>query len=399
MSRKVLFVHNGPLYRTPDGQVYGTHFTETVKRRYLLLGDHITALMREAALDAPADRYSPINPENFRFEPVPDLMSPSGRIRNHREAMRRIERAVDETDIVVARIPSLTSRLAVNVARKLGKPYLVECVACNWDALWNHHWKAKLSAPWYFLMQRAVVAQSPYVVYVTSEFLQRRYPSGGKQAAISNVELTPTPNSVLEKRLQRIRSLETRAKPLKLVTVADVSVPYKGQGDVVSILPHLLTAGVDAEYHLIGGGDPERLRKLAKAHGVEQRVIFRGALKHDDVLTMLDDMDIYIQPSRQEGLPRALIEAMSRGLPAIGARTGGIPELLAPERIFRPGRCSEIFDALEICTSSINEQVQDARRNYSNSKNYSEDTLMNKRKEFFDAFLRAHSGSLPPGAN
>ena len=48
----------------------------------------------------------------------------------------------------------------------------------------------------------------------------------------------------------------------------------------------------------------------------------------------LDDMDLYIQPSLQEGLPRAVVEAMSRGLPALGAHTGGIPELLGEDCIF-----------------------------------------------------------------
>lgn len=388
MKRNVLFVHNGPLFRSQDGQIYGTHFTEEVKRRYLLLGDHVTFLMREATLDEPTDRYSLIGNENFRFEPVPDLMSPSGRIKNHRNAMHRIERNVAEADIVVARIPSLTSRLAVKVARKLGKPYLLECVACNWDALWNHHWKAKLSAPWYFMMQRSVVARSPYVIYVTSEFLQSRYPSYGKQAVISNVELAPTSEEILDKRLQHIRSRKDREKPLKLVTVADVSVPYKGQGDIISILPQLRASGINVEYHLIGAGNQARLRQLAEAHGVDRNIVFHGPQRHDDVLKILDDLDIYVQPSRQEGLPRALIEAMSRALPAIGSRTGGIPELLPPEKIFRPGRRTHLLQKLwRICTD-IDIQQKDARRNFAVSQNYEDHILAKRRREFYEAFLR-----------
>ena len=387
--RRVLFVHNGPLYRGPDGQMYGTHFTEAVKERYLLLGDHVTFLMREARIEGSTEGFSPISPSHFDFVAVPDLLSPKKRILNHARAMRTIEAEVRRADVVVARIPSMTSRLAVRWARKLGNPYMIECVACNWDALWNHHWKAKLSAPWYFLMQKAVVRESPYVVYVTEEFLQRRYPTQGRQVAISNVQLQPTSNAVLEQRLQRIRSRAEGSQALRLVTVADVAVPYKGQGDVIAVLPALADAGLSVEYHLIGGGDPARLKTLACRHRVEDRVIFHGARRHEEVFQLLDDMDIYVQPSRQEGLPRAVIEAMSRALPVVGARTGGIPELLAPHRVVRPGAGEGLAEALKALVPTTAQEA-DARRNFARAMDFHEEVLSARRKEFYADFMSDH---------
>ena len=41
-----------------------------------------------------------------------------------------------------------------------------------------------------------------------------------------------------------------------------------------------------------------------------------------------DNIDVFIMPSLQEGLPRSMVEAMSRGCNVIGSRVGGIPELL-----------------------------------------------------------------------
>ncbi len=69
-------------------------------------------------------------------------------------------------------------------------------------------------------------------------------------------------------------------------------------------------------------------------------------MRHEDVFNWLETIDIYTQPSRQEGLPRALIEAMSRGLPAFGARTAGIPELLEKEFIFSNTK----YNIDEICS-------------------------------------------------
>jgi glycosyltransferase involved in cell wall biosynthesis len=387
--RRVLFAHNGPLYRSDDGGVFGTHYSEAIKQRYLQLGDHVTFLMREARLRGETSRYARIEESQFAFVPVPDLMSPSGRVLNHRAAMRIIDREVRAADLLVARIPSLTARLAVARARALGKPYLTECVACNWDALWNHHWKAKLSAPWYYLAQKSVMRESPHAIYVTEAFLQTRYPTRGESIAISDVDIPAPDPAVLDRRLEHIAACDQTPRPVRLVTVANVAVPYKGQGDVIRALKTLSERGGEAEYHLVGGGDQTRLRALARAQGVEARVIFHGALEHARVFAVLDAMDIYIQPSRQEGLPRAMIEAMSRGLPCMGARTGGIPELIPAEWIFTPGdhgRITEIFAVL--CDKDT--QAQEARRNFEKAKEYSSEHLNAKRAAFYERFLSRH---------
>jgi glycosyltransferase involved in cell wall biosynthesis len=383
--RKVLFVHNGPLYRGPDGGVYGTHYSEAIKQRYLQLGDHVTFLMREARFTGDMARYSPIAPDRFAFVAVPDLMSPTRRIRNHRDAMQIIDREVRTADLVVARLPSLTARLAVGRARVHGKPVLAECVACNWDALWNHHWKAKLSAPWYWLAQKAVFRDLSHVIYVTEQFLQARYPTRGKQVAVSDVELPALASEVFERRLEQIAAQGMR--PLRLVTTADVSVRYKGQGDVFPVLKALDARGIATEYHLIGGGDPARLRARAAALGVTKQVIFHGSTEHARVFALLDQMDIYIQPSRQEGLPRAMVEAMSRALPCTGARTGGIPELIPAGRMFAPGDTVRMQTILEQLADP-DTRAQEARRNFETAQRYSAEELNARRAAFYEMFLR-----------
>ena len=385
---KVLFVHNGPLYRGPDGQMYGTHFTEAVKERYLLLGEHVTFLMREARIEGSTDGFSALSPRKFDFVAVADLMSPVKRILNHRRAMRTIEAAVRQADVVVARIPSLTSRLAVHWARKLGKPYMIECVACNWDALWNYNWKGKLSAPCYFLMQKRVVRDSPYVVYVTEQFLQRRYPTLGESVAISNVELPRAEAGVLEQRLERIEARAVEPRPLLLATVGNVAVRYKAQGDGIRAVAGLRKSGVEVVYHLVGEGNPSRLRRLALRLGVESQVVIHGAMPPSRVFELLNTMDLYLQPSRSEGFPRALIEAMSRGLPALGSRAGGIPELLPQARTFRAG---DIRDIARLIAQLRSPELQreDARRNFQRAQDFDWRLLDQKRRAFFDALLAA----------
>ncbi|MFR9276345.1 glycosyltransferase [Finegoldia magna] len=85
---------------------------------------------------------------------------------------------------------------------------------------------------------------------------------------------------------------------------------------------------------LQGGGNQDYLLSIAKTYHVEDRVIFWGRLSPEKVQEWMDKVDIYIQPSLQEGLPRSVIEAMSRGCLVLGARTG-IPELLDPRFVVK----------------------------------------------------------------
>ena len=63
---------------------------------------------------------------------------------------------------------------------------------------------------------------------------------------------------------------------------------------------------------------------------LRDRIVSRGRIPTGaPIFEFLDSLDLYLQFSRGgEGLPRALVEGMSRGCPAIGSTVGGIPELL-----------------------------------------------------------------------
>ena len=101
----------------------------------------------------------------------------------------------------------------------------------------------------------------------------------------------------------------------------------------------------------------------------------------------LDEMDLYIQPSLQEGLPRAVMEAMSRGLPALGARTGGIPELLGAEYIFPRKGVDAIARLLPSITPEEMERM--ATRNFERAKDYQKETLDKRRFELYSTFAKA----------
>ena len=71
------------------------------------------------------------------------------------------------------------------------------------------------------------------------------------------------------------------------------------------------------------------MEQLARDLGLQDQAEFCGNLPAGAaVVRKLDESDLFVLPSRQEGMPRAAIEAMARALPCICRRVGGIPELI-----------------------------------------------------------------------
>lgn len=301
---------------------------------------------------------------------------------------KTIENIVSSKEVVavISHVPSANGYKAIEMAKKYGKPYMTIVVGCAWDALWNYDWKGKLLAPKAYFIERKTIKSAPYALYVTKIFLQKRYPCKGITEYASNVAINRSDENQLKQMLERINGLPSR-KEFKIATIGDVSVKYKGQQYVIKALAQLNLKGKgEIHYYLIGGGDQSFLRDVAKANGVSEYVHFLGGLDHDKIFDVLDNIDLYIQPSKQEGLPRSLIEAMSRALPAIGTRVAGIPELLSGDYLFTKGNVQEIVRMINKVRNT-EALLKMSEENFQKAKEYTLDVINPRRNSFFDKFI------------
>jgi glycosyltransferase involved in cell wall biosynthesis len=385
---RVLFAHDGPLEVGPDGVPRGVHYTDALLERYLELGTSLTFMMRANNTSAiEVGQYTPLKRQNFRFKSVPNIKGPVKYLRYASEFRKIIKDEVSEHDVIVVRLPSTVGRWTYLEAKRAGKPVLVEFMACTWDALWNYSILGKLSAAYFFLVNRRLLRDASHVIYVTDKFLQQRYPTTGQSISCSNVVVNSGDQDVLNRRLEKIKTKES-STPLILTTIAAVDVPYKGHETVFRAIASMQNIERRFNYRIIGQGDPARLKKLAERYNLHKVIRFVGAVKHSEVARWLDDTDIYIQPSRMEGLPRALIEAMSRGCPALGTGAGGIPELLPPERRFEVGDWKALANLLN--HYSQDRLRSDAVRNWHFAEQYTDERLRQRRSSFFATFLADH---------
>ena len=100
--------------------------------------------------------------------------------------------------------------------------------------------------------------------------------------------------------------------------------------DVVRALP-LLPQNVF--FIILGiGPDEAMLKQLAGKLNVTTRVKFVGQIGHDTLPKYLKASDIFIRPSRSEGMGNSFVEAMAAGLPVIATQEGGIADFLFDEK-------------------------------------------------------------------
>lgn len=334
-------------------------------------------------------RHKNVGPDNQSVKPESrvegdfTLVEKSGNPLDYLGHRKTVREAVGKADCVVSRMPSVLGWMAVDECRRQGVPYLVEMVGDPWNLLWYHSGKGRLFAPVMTAATKACCRKAPYVMYVTREYLQKRYPTEGKSVGVSDVSILPLTGDVLERRLARIAD-RRKGDPVVMATVGSVEIPYKGQDSVIRAMRVLKDRGVETEYLLVGGGDDSRLKAVAEQCGVADRTRFVGVLPHDKIFKLLDGVDLYIQPSHTEGLPRSVVEAMSRALPVLASNVGGLPELVDAHWLFPKGDVETIADGIG---AIMDEAGKAATDNFSKAKEFDAVALNERKAAFYSSFV------------
>lgn len=387
----LLFVHDVKAELYNDEVFARSYGYEIWRDRYLPSFEDITVLFRTRQslvdLNGKTDKSSG---QNVFFDKRIGMFSGpevfiSSRIKNV------IRDDINRSDAVIVRLDSFLGLQTIRECHKLNKPYLIELVGCAWDSFWNHGLFGKILAPYIYLRTKKEVYDAPFVVYVTNEFLQKRYPTKGINTNISNVKLFKQQSSILNDRLSKIST--NRNNTIVLGTAANVDVRYKGQQYVIKALARLKKLGyTNFVYQVLGAGDQTYLKKVAKDNDVENSVVFLGSYPHERVFEWLtNEIDVYIQPSLQEGLPRSVIEAMSVGLPCIGSNVAGIPELLDEKCVFKI-QGSIINNIVAVLRKlSVDMMSEQSVRNFNVAQQYDYSVLLKRRFDFLTEFKKSVS--------
>ncbi|MCC6598992.1 MAG: glycosyltransferase family 4 protein [Alphaproteobacteria bacterium] len=388
---KLLYCHDNVYFQSELGTVYSQgQFPYSYYEPYIRAFSDVTILGRGAILNKNHDlqKLNVSSGPEVDFELMPNINSICGLLKNRKNVDRALKKLVAESDAVVIRAVSDLGWLAYKHARAMKKPIAMEMSACAWDSTWNHGSPyGKIYAPIRYLRDKVITAHADYVLYVSQNFLQGRYKTHGHTAVASNVRIPAPDPQILEKRLQSIEAAEDN-EMLVIGLIGTLGNKLKGIHIAFEALRRIENNNPGRfVFKILGPGRPEKYRALARSMGVDHLVSFEGVIQSGaGVLDWLKDIDLYIQPSFQEGVPRATIEAMSMGCPVLGSTAGGIPELLSPDCLHKPGDATTLWRGIDKMLSNKEWRKQEAIRNFEKSKFYTSERLMPVRYEFWKSF-------------
>lgn len=125
------------------------------------------------------------------------------------------------------------------------------------------------------------------------------------------------------------RLADPAARPARILTLARLG-PAKGSEVLVRAFASIRGRHPGAVLVLAGDGDPRAVRALAAALGVAESVHLPGWVDPQARDALLAGGTLFTLPSRTEGLPMGMLEAMAHGLPVVMTPVGGVPDVVRP---------------------------------------------------------------------
>jgi glycosyltransferase involved in cell wall biosynthesis len=395
---KVLVTTHAQMFRTPDGavwtnSVYGYSFFN----RYLDVFDTVRLVtrMKDISYDEVGKRIR-VDGNGVEFFPLPFYHGPWEYFYNLYRIQSKFSYAISGCDCAILRIPDQMAFQLFNNIQKKNIPCAIEVVAHSWDLYAPGTIKTivrpVLRVLWDLLQKRAC-KKANGVAYVTEKYIQKRYPSNIGNINKDRFETFYTSADLNDVFFDRPRKVnEFNNDILTLVHVAGVNNSAKGHYELLHALSAIKEKGRTVKATFVGGGTMlDYYKELSVKLGLSAEVTFLGHISNtQDIANILKKSDIFVLPTKTEGLPRVILEAMAMGIPCIATRVGGIPELISE-------RCLVDLNDIESLEKKILEfivdkgaLVEESNKNFNKARQYSSEVIQRKRKKFYSD-LRNHA--------
>lgn len=381
--------------RTPDGRIWTqAMFGSSFFTRYLKVFDGVCIAARVRDVPTIPDGWQTVGGTGITFAPLPFYHGPLAYLRRHAELRRAARAAVDPQSALILRVASPIAGLMGSAIRAQRHVFACEVVCDPWDVFGPQGVRHVLRPyfRWHFARQmRRQCAEACAVAYVTERTLQQRYPTASQVPSfgVSDVELSTAAF------VDQPRAV-SKEGPFRVLLVGSLAQLYKGPDVLLRALAHCVRDGLDVEGSFIGDGQfRPQIESMARELGLERRCRFLGQLPAGAaVRAELDRADLFVLPSRTEGLPRALIEAMARGRPCVASAVGGIPELLPDDSLVPPGDDRALAEAIMMRARDGVLLVREGARNLARARDFADHLLDAKRTAFYRAVSDATAACL-----
>lgn len=326
----------------------------------------------------------PIEDSRIEVYPIPIFHGPIDYLKKYFKVGKKLKRVTEGCDAVVLRLPCTAAQRIGNFIIKKRIPYAVEVV---FDA----HDGAKTSANmmekilWTLIdkKMRKICRHADGVSCVTQFYLQQRYFSTKPNHFESYYSSAGLPISFY--------TSERKYPGSRTLNIAHVDLQIglhsrKGTDEVLKAVSILKKQGVIVNIGFAGddwGNNTELIIKYATELGIGEQVFFPGFLSMAKMSDFLDKSDLFVFPTKAEGLPRCVIEAMAKGLPVVTTPVSGNPELIEKHFLVDYTDIVTLAERIkELVTNKMSYEVT-SKKNFDKALEYEASILENRRDEFY----------------
>lgn len=383
---KALVAADSHLYKTPDGKywcpsIYGYDFWS----RYLDVFEEVIVVSRtKSATYEEVEGFLRVDGPNLSVSELPFMRGMKAYIKNYFKFIKSVKKAVKQGDCAILRLPSVSAFMVEKYFKKTGKPYSLEIVADPYDA----YRKNKIAQIMYTKKLKKSALNANGVSYVTEFTLQKRYPSFAKKYGESEKKFETFYSTINlpESYFSKPRKYDKNKKKYTIVHTANsINSDTKGHDTLIRIIKELREMNYDVQAIFIGDGTKRPFyEKMVKNLRLDKYITFTGLIHSPkEVRNILLKGDIFVFPTKAEGLPRAVIEAMAVGLPVLSTPVNGIPELLKNEYLFDPLDVDGFSKKIIQLINNPEQLNKMSEENIKKAYEYVDYKLIKRRKEFY----------------
>lgn len=353
-------------------------------KRYLRVFDFLRIAVRCECVDELKPCRILIEDPRIEVIDIPNFSGPLECAKKYFKIGRALTNICDGCDAAIVRLPSTIGQ---RVARKVIKSHIPYGVEVVYDA--EDGWRSEKKIINRYLWKRIdkEMRETCYtangISCVTEFYLQKHYYSKKADAFTSHYSTLELP-----KGFYGFPKKYPEGKTFTLANVAN-QIQFngrKGFNEIIEAISILKKKGVIVNAKFVGQDYHNGITQfmdLSRRLDVEKQIEFMGYLTRPELDDFLSSVDMFVMPTRAEGLPRVIIEAMAKGLPAISTPVSGNPELLDTHFLVK-------YEDVQTLANRIEELIIDKElyektsfENFNNSQKYEATVLEGKRDAFY----------------